>query len=338
MARSEARVFTDVWDDGDWCSLSRGERDTYVLLLTQEDLAHCGVIPLREGKWARKARVSVDEISGDLKALEAVGWVVIDHETRELLVRSLIRRDKVLRQPKLWVPLAASIKQVDSVHIRSALLAELVRTRSEGGVNKGIAGALDSLIGLMERQLDSLSTSHPDSLSNGHGGTESVSHPHSLQGIGARYVGNQTGAPSPLPLAPSPAPGAGPASDEPPGPDPAIANAEGEGDSPEALADEIRLLRPDWSRRSILRVLSDPDVADRPWALIRAAALTVAGDKDSQHPGRLAKDGPWWYRRGPIQAPPPKPPWCGHCDQDTRLTDDDHPRRCPECHPLREAI
>jgi hypothetical protein len=27
-------------------------------------------------------------------------------------------------------------------------------------------------------------------------------------------------------------------------------------------------------------------------------------------------------------------PWCRNCDQHTRLTDEDHPRRCPDCHPL----
>jgi hypothetical protein len=32
---------------------------------------------------------------------------------------------------------------------------------------------------------------------------------------------------------------------------------------------------------------------------------------------------------------PPKPPWCGQCDPDTRLTGDpDHPARCLSCHPL----
>jgi hypothetical protein len=29
-----------------------------------------------------------------------------------------------------------------------------------------------------------------------------------------------------------------------------------------------------------------------------------------------------------------KPPWCGKCDEATRLLGDDEPRRCPDCHPL----
>lgn len=31
-----------------------------------------------------------------------------------------------------------------------------------------------------------------------------------------------------------------------------------------------------------------------------------------------------------------KPPWCGKCDEQTRLMDDDSPRRCPNCHPLAD--
>lgn len=31
--------------------------------------------------------------------------------------------------------------------------------------------------------------------------------------------------------------------------------------------------------------------------------------------------------------PVPRPPWCGECDERTRLTGDP-PRRCPACHPL----
>jgi hypothetical protein len=40
--------------------------------------------------------------------------------------------------------------------------------------------------------------------------------------------------------------------------------------------------------------------------------------------------------RGDPDAPPPKPPWCGTCDERTRLTEDDEgrPKRCPDCHPL----
>jgi hypothetical protein len=47
----------------------------------------------------------------------------------------------------------------------------------------------------------------------------------------------------------------------------------------------------------------------------------------------------WLAAPAPVQPPlvaiatPP----CGECDEETRLTREDKPRRCPNCHPLREA-
>ena len=32
-----------------------------------------------------------------------------------------------------------------------------------------------------------------------------------------------------------------------------------------------------------------------------------------------------------------RPPWCGRCDQQTRMLGEDHPARCPRCHPLTAA-
>lgn len=39
---------------------------------------------------------------------------------------------------------------------------------------------------------------------------------------------------------------------------------------------------------------------------------------------------------GPVAPAALPSPWCGTCDEQTRLTDPDSPRRCPKCHPLRD--
>lgn len=44
-------------------------------------------------------------------------------------------------------------------------------------------------------------------------------------------------------------------------------------------------------------------------------------------PGRAHPSG------SPVRA---VPNWCGKCDETTRHVDPDRPRRCPDCHPLRE--
>lgn len=317
-------MFVALWDDADWCGLSIRGRHMWMLLLTQIDLTHCGVIPLREGMWAEVAGMTEREVCEDLGELEAIEWTITDPRTRELFVRSLVRRDKVLRQPKLWIPFSRSVKQIRSPRIRSALVAELIRTRVEGEVNASIRSALDLLISDLERQLDSLSASQPGSHAARHRASLSASHPGSLQGEGEG---------GPLPLTPNPLPPA------------AAGTAEGEGDSSRprraddlaALVSEIRALRPDWSTRSIERAISDPAVAERPWQLVRAAMVTLARDPETKFPGRLSHDGQWWQHKGGAPAGPPRPRWCGDCDEETRLTHGDTPKRCPACHPLSVA-
>ncbi len=113
-------------------------------------------------------------------------------------------------------------------------------------------------------------------------------------------------------------------------------------DAPDAAAliAEIRSIRPGWSTRSVRRSLEDPAVAERPWPLVHAAALAVARDPDSQQPGRLAHDGPWWAQAAAEHRKPQtasRPPWCGKCSDDLkrqRERDDSTVERCPECHPL----
>lgn len=61
-----------------------------------------------------------------------------------------------------------------------------------------------------------------------------------------------------------------------------------------ALAAEVGRARPEWSARSVRRVLERPGIAARPWPLVVAAMRLVAADPGTKYPGRLEHDGPWW--------------------------------------------
>jgi hypothetical protein len=71
------------------------------------------------------------------------------------------------------------------------------------------------------------------------------------------------------------------------------------------------------------------------------------GDDDVSHTtptrrvGRSKNDLPDPSRVAARASPPgspgdAKPPWCGECDEATRLLGDDVPQRCPKCHPLAD--
>ena len=110
-------------------------------------------------------------------------------------------------------------------------------------------------------------------------------------------------------------------------------------DLPDLIA-RVRAIRPDWSTQSIERALGSKPVRERPWPRVCAAAVAVAEDPASEHPGRLAHDGPWW-RAALTQQRDPRPPWCGQCDEGSRMLgwDTDEPQPCPRCkqNPRAEA-
>lgn len=132
MARSHARLLASIWADDDFIALPPGAQRMYMFLISQQDLQHCGVIALRERRWSKKASgLSVDDVRADLKVLAAHRFVVIDDDAEELLVRSLIRRDKVYAQPNVFKAAAEQIRAVSSREIKAALLDELKRLPSD---------------------------------------------------------------------------------------------------------------------------------------------------------------------------------------------------------------
>lgn len=131
MARDEARIFARIWKDEDFRALTRSAQGTYAFVLSQSDLSYCGMIPLRVGKWARAAAgMTAEDVWADLKALSETGskpFVIVDEETEEVFVRSLIRNDGIWKQPNLMKAARDAARLIESPKIRAALAEELKR-------------------------------------------------------------------------------------------------------------------------------------------------------------------------------------------------------------------
>lgn len=130
MPRTEARVLNSIWRDRDFLALPPGAQRLYVFLLSQDDLSYCGVMPLRPQRWASKAAgLTLHDVEMDLKALACSPprFVLPDHDTGELMVRSLMRRDGIWRQPNLLKLARESAASVESAVIRGVMLRELRR-------------------------------------------------------------------------------------------------------------------------------------------------------------------------------------------------------------------
>lgn len=147
MPRTEARIFTSIWKDGDFLSLPPSAQRLYMFLLSQPELTYCGTMPLRPARWVPKAAgLCLADIEGDLKELEGSAYppdnsakpapgpeplrspfVITDSETGELLVRSLLRRDNAWKQPNLLKQAMDASDEIESPRILLALLAEVRR-------------------------------------------------------------------------------------------------------------------------------------------------------------------------------------------------------------------
>jgi hypothetical protein len=128
VARDHARVDLSIWDDPDFIALTSEAQRLYLFLLSQRDLSYAGLVPMRLRRWAgRSSSTTSDSVAAALAELDAARMVVVDHDTEEVLVRSLIRRDGIYKQPNV---LAAALREafaISSPVLRRALAEELRR-------------------------------------------------------------------------------------------------------------------------------------------------------------------------------------------------------------------
>lgn len=131
MAREHANIRVDMWGDADWRSLSRDAQWLYKLLLTHPDTNRAGVCDWRPGRLAQMAAgTTAKDVRQAGKELESRLFVVIDEETEEVLVRSYVKYDGVLKQPNLTVTMAKDWAGVASARLRAVVAFEVQRLRA----------------------------------------------------------------------------------------------------------------------------------------------------------------------------------------------------------------
>lgn len=129
MPREHARILCSIWRPGDdFRDRSPAAQRLYFLLLSQRELNSAGVMPLMVNKWARLSRdTTAADVESALEELVSHGYVVVDNDTEELLVRSFVRNDGVVKSPNVLKSAMRLARQIESPALRRALAVELVR-------------------------------------------------------------------------------------------------------------------------------------------------------------------------------------------------------------------
>lgn len=128
MAREYGQLRHDIWNDDDWRDLTLPAQWLYMVLLSDPKLNYCGVAPWHIGKLAQKSSEG-DGLTVLLAAQELTDrlFIVVDEETEEALIRSYLKHDPILKNPRLAVTMSKDFGAVGSNKIRAALVYELGR-------------------------------------------------------------------------------------------------------------------------------------------------------------------------------------------------------------------
>lgn len=128
MAREYALVGTGIWSEPSILALTPLEQHAYLLVHTQPQLSRCGVAPYTLRRWAGLSRTyNATKLRAALRGLEHGRHLVIDEDTEEVLVRTYVRHDGLLKQPQVVGAMVRDYRTIRSSSIRTAFLAELRR-------------------------------------------------------------------------------------------------------------------------------------------------------------------------------------------------------------------
>ena len=132
MARDRATIFTAIWSDADFRACTSDEQRLYMLLMTHPSLSYAGVVDWRPGRLAKMCSdMTADRIGALGASLQDKRFLYVDEETEEVLIRSYIRHDGVLKHPKLAISFANAYTAVASLNIQKIIVHELTRLHGE---------------------------------------------------------------------------------------------------------------------------------------------------------------------------------------------------------------
>lgn len=145
MARDHARIKVDIWSDPDFRALPANAQHAYLMYLSQPRLSYCGVMDYLPNRFTKlSAKATTRTVTAATKALESHGFVVVDDETGELLIRTFVRHDGLLSSPNMTKAMVKDYLAVLSEPLRHVIEDELSRAYAEKPDLAGWKGMGDS--------------------------------------------------------------------------------------------------------------------------------------------------------------------------------------------------
>lgn len=132
MARDRANIRIDMWADMDVRKLSLGAQHLYMMILTHSTLNYAGVADWRPGRYAAlTANRTRADVEADAQELQQAHFIYTDEDTEEVMVRSFLRHDGVIKHPRLHVSMAKDYAGISSTEICAFVAFELQKLHKE---------------------------------------------------------------------------------------------------------------------------------------------------------------------------------------------------------------
>ena len=131
MARKYCKMWLSIWTDPDFRELSPNAKLVFFAACSSPSLSTAGVMDWHPKRLAVATGLTIDATMTACGELVDKLYLVVDTDTDEVLVRSFIRSDEIMRQPNMAKSMVNEFGKVLSLGIRGVVVHELHRLRRE---------------------------------------------------------------------------------------------------------------------------------------------------------------------------------------------------------------
>lgn len=130
--REYAKNLFSAWSDDDFLDQPIFDKLFFQVLNGQRAVNAAGIQPINFTRWRKAMRdgdrlPTIEELQAALDRMEARGFIYVDHDTGEVLIRSRIRNDGLDKQPTVFLSALRLVAVIDSPKFAHVLAGELDR-------------------------------------------------------------------------------------------------------------------------------------------------------------------------------------------------------------------
>ena len=132
MTREYARVKLKIWADDDFRRLPDGAQALYFRLISSPTMNLAGVADWRPNRLAAlTCGMTPELVRSNADVLIERGYLIVDEATEEVLVRTFVRHDGLIKTPNIAAAMVKDYAAVASTTLRGVIVHELRRLHDD---------------------------------------------------------------------------------------------------------------------------------------------------------------------------------------------------------------